>query len=200
MHTHSLPFHSCVRASSECRSDDHPGRKVSPVLWIPPSASPSVSRTASHSCIAPLQRKTQTQTLGSVEHYIKTQREQVSGSACLFSGRSKAECHSVAQLAGQTAADVGQSPNCNRDATVWTHRAAFLFPTDLLLKATERRKKETDLIERHRADVCLSALSFTEGLWAVQEEIYTSSWGRWRLGYNNASKCITRDIFLIFHF
>lgn len=58
MHTHSWPSHSCVRASSGCRSDAHPGRRVSPALWIPPSALPSASRTASRSCIAPLQIKT----------------------------------------------------------------------------------------------------------------------------------------------
>lgn len=62
VHTHSWPSHSCVRASSGCRSDAHPGRRVSPALWIPPWVLPSVSRTASHSCIAPLQRKTHTHT------------------------------------------------------------------------------------------------------------------------------------------
>lgn len=67
MHTHSWPSHSSARVSSGCRSDDHPGRKVSPVLWIPPSASPSASRTASHSCIAPLRKKTHKH-WASVEH------------------------------------------------------------------------------------------------------------------------------------
>lgn len=56
VHTHSWPSHSCVRASSECRSGAHPGRTVSPALWIPLSALPSVCRTASHTCIAPLRR------------------------------------------------------------------------------------------------------------------------------------------------
>lgn len=54
---------------------------------------------------------------------------------------------------------MGQSQNCNRDATVWTHRAAFLFPTDLLLKATERRKKERALIETERQSRCVSLCS-----------------------------------------
>ena len=141
MHTHSWPSHSCVRASSECRSDDHPGRRVSPALWIPPSASPSVSRTASHSCIAPLQEtNTQTQTPGSVTQYIKTQREQVPGFACPFSGRSEAKCHSVAQLEEQPAAEV--SPNCNRDATVRTHRAAFCFPLTCCWKQRSEGRRE----------------------------------------------------------
>lgn len=91
-------------------------------------------------------RRKHTQTLGSVEHYIKTQREQVPGFMCLFWGISDTKCHSVTQLAGQPAADVGQSPNCNRDATVWPHRAAFLLPIELLLKATQRTEKERDLI------------------------------------------------------
>lgn len=56
VHTHSWPFHSCVRASSGCRSGAHPGRTVSPALWILLSALPSVCPTASHTCIAPLQR------------------------------------------------------------------------------------------------------------------------------------------------
>ena len=73
-----------------------------------------------------------------------------------------AKYHSVAELVKQPAADVGL--NCNRDATVWTHREAFLSQTDLRLKATERWEKERDLIERDRADVCLSVRSFTAGL------------------------------------
>lgn len=111
VHTHSWPSHSCVRASSECRSDAHPGRRVSPALWIQPSASPSVSRTASHSCIAPLQkekkkRHVQTQTLGSVEHYAKIQREQVPGLICLWRKHDKvSQCHTISR-----AADVGPSP------------------------------------------------------------------------------------------
>lgn len=73
-HTHSWPSRSCVRASSGCRSGAHPGRTVSPALWTQLSALPSVCRTASHTCIAPLQRRrrgAKKKTLGSVEHFIK---------------------------------------------------------------------------------------------------------------------------------
>lgn len=95
VHTHSWPSHSCVRASSGCRSDAHPGRRVSPALWIPPWVLPSASRTASHSCIAPLQVKVHT-------HKHWGQRSTIlrhKGNRCLtwfvfFSGRSVTASHS----------------------------------------------------------------------------------------------------------
>lgn len=160
MHTHSWPSHSCVRASSGCRSGDRPGRRASPALWILPSPSPSASRTASRSCIAPLQiQKHKHRSQRSIN--VKTQRKQVSGWVCIFAGRSEAKCHSSTQLAQQAAADVGQSPKWNRGAAVWAHRAASLSPSDLLLKATRRRKGARELAEGGRADLCLSVLSVT---------------------------------------
>lgn len=148
-----------------------------------------------HASLHCRRKNTQTQTLRSVERHIKTQREQVSGFVCLFSGRSEAKCHSIAQLVEQPAADVGQSPNCNRDATVWTHRAAFLLPTDLLLKAMERRKKERDLIERDRANVCLSVLSFPRRACRLFKK--KSWWGRWKLhlGYIEGSPKRSKTIY-----
>lgn len=133
-HTHSWLSHSCVRASSGCRSDVHPGRRASPVLWILSSALPSGSRTASHSCIAPLEIKTQT--LKSVKHYIETQKEQVSA----FISRGKAKSRRVTQLVEQAAADVGQSPK--RQQRCHCVDTQGCFSTDLFLKAAQRRNRE----------------------------------------------------------
>lgn len=68
MQTYSWLSRSCVTASSGCRSSAHPGKTVSPALWILPLASPSVSRTASRSYIAPLRRKSHTNTRGLESH------------------------------------------------------------------------------------------------------------------------------------
>lgn len=51
-------------------------------------------------------RHVQTQTLGSVEHYAKIQREQVPGLICLWRKHDKvSQCHTISR-----AADVGPSP------------------------------------------------------------------------------------------
>lgn len=63
--------------------------------------------------------------------------------ALFDSGGSKAKCHSVRQLAQQLMRVSVQ--NCNRDATVWTHRAAFVLHADLLLKATARGMKQEEI-------------------------------------------------------
>lgn len=66
---------------------------------------------------------------------------------------------------------MGQSPNYNRDATVWTHKAAFLLTTDLLREA--KRDGEERESERKLKCMCVSFSvgRFTEGLWAVQKKI-----------------------------
>lgn len=56
---------------------------------------------------------------------------------------AKAKCHSVRQLAEQLMW-VGVQ-NCNRDATVSSHRAAFVLHTDLLLEAAERVKRQAKI-------------------------------------------------------
>lgn len=91
----------------------------------------------------------------------------MSGFNCAFSGRREVKRHRVPHLVKQPAADVSQSPNRNRDATVGTNKAAFLLPTDLLLRETQRREKWKRLKGRYSSNVCASVLSFSEGLKAV---------------------------------
>lgn len=83
------------------------------------------------------------------------------------------------QSVKQPAADVSQSPSCNRDATVGTHKAASLLPTDLLLRETLRREEWKRLKGRYSSNVCASVLGFSEGLKAVQKYTKINHAGSW---------------------
>lgn len=154
LHTHSWPSHSFVTASSECTSDAHPGRRVSLALWILSSASPSVSRTASHSCIAPLRKKkhVQIQKLGSVEHYIKKPWEQVPGFICLCRKQSKVwQCFTI-----NSAADVGPSPKWQQRSYCVNRQACFSFKHWPCEESNrEREERRWDFIDGDRANACL---------------------------------------------
>lgn len=148
-HTHSWPSRSCVRASSGCRSGAHPGRTVSPALWTQLSALPSVCRTASHTCIAPLQRRRtgakKNKTLGSVEHFIKMEGT----GAWLYSYQEEARW-SVTQLTQQLMWVWVQK--CNRDGTVWTHRVAVLSDANICPEHPREHKNEERAYSGGRTD------------------------------------------------
>lgn len=93
---------------------------------------------------------------GSVEHYIRTQREQVPAFICLCRKQGEVpQCHTI----GRTA-DVGQSPKLpQRCYCVNTQGCLSVTQWPSAESNSEREETRSDLMRGDRADACLLFVS-----------------------------------------